>query len=174
MEEALGSISLDGQKPSVCFLRIKRKLEDCHLTVDDQFLRHNFLQAVPPTTRVPLAAHHNLALNDFAKHAGTIYQYSTADYQVAAVRPDPRTENGSVSPNGNFQLISRQEKGGIFPFSAGQKPKFCRFHVVFFANNAKQCKPWYNWPGQKPQLIEALSRPATPNYPAASNEEPLA
>ena len=41
LEEALGSISLDGQKPSVCFLRIKRKLEDCHLTIDDQFLRHN-------------------------------------------------------------------------------------------------------------------------------------
>ena len=38
LEEALGSISLDGQKPSVCFLRIKRNLEDCHLTVDNQFL----------------------------------------------------------------------------------------------------------------------------------------
>ena len=38
LEEALDSNSLDGQKPSVCFLRIKRKLEDCNLTVDDQFI----------------------------------------------------------------------------------------------------------------------------------------
>ena len=37
LKKALGSISLDGQYPSVCFLRIKRKLEDCNLTVDDQF-----------------------------------------------------------------------------------------------------------------------------------------
>ena len=56
LEEALGSISCDGQKPSVCFLRKKRKLGDCHLTVDDQLLRHKFLQALPPTTRVSLSA----------------------------------------------------------------------------------------------------------------------
>ena len=167
LEEALGSISLDGQKPSVCFLRIKRKLEDCHLTVDDQFLRHKFLQALLPTTRVALSAHHNLALDDFAKLADTIYQYSTFDYHVAAVRPDPKPEHDSVSPNRNFQHDPRQQKGGMFPFSAGQKPKICRFHV-FYANNAKRCKPWCKWPGQKPQLIDASSRPATPNNPASN------
>ena len=110
LEEVLSSISCDGQKPSLCFLRIKRKVEDRHLTVDDQLLRHKFLQALPPTTRVSMSAHHNLALNDFAKLGDTIYQYSTVDYQVAAIRPDPRTEHGSVSPNGIFQPISRQQK----------------------------------------------------------------
>ena len=167
LEEALRSISFDGQKPSVCFLRIKRKLEDCHLTVDDQFLRHKFLQALPPTTRVALSAHHNLALDDFAKLADTIYQYSTFDYHVAAVKPDTKLEHDSVSPNRNFQHNPRQQKGGMFPFSAGQKPKICRFHV-FYANNAKRCKPWCKWPGQKPQLIDASSRPATPNNPASN------
>ena len=52
LEEALGSISLDGQKQSACFLKIKGKLEDCNLTVDDKFIRHEFLQALPPTTRL--------------------------------------------------------------------------------------------------------------------------
>ena len=79
LEEALGSISLDGQKPSVCFLRMKRKLEYCNMTVDDQFNRHKFLQALPPTTRVALSAHHNLPLEDFAKLAETIVQNSTID-----------------------------------------------------------------------------------------------
>ena len=80
LEEALGSISLDGQKPSVGFVRIKRQLEDCNLTADDQFIRQKFLQALPPATRVALSAHHNLPLEDFAKLADTIFEYSTNDY----------------------------------------------------------------------------------------------
>ena len=114
-----------------------------------------------------VSAHDNLALDDFAKPADTIYQYSTFDYHVAAVRPDFKPEHDSVSPNRNFQPISRQQKGGMFPFSAGQKPKIFRFHV-FYAINAKRCKPWCKWPVQKPQLIDASSRPATPNKPASN------
>ena len=106
LEEALGSISFDGQKQSVCFLRIKRNLEGFHLTVDDQFLRHKIIHAWPLTTRVAVSVHHNLALDRFAKLADTTYQYSTAEYQVAAVRPDPRTKHGSVALNGNFHSIS--------------------------------------------------------------------
>ena len=33
IEETLGSISLEGQKPSVCFMRIQRKLRECGLSV---------------------------------------------------------------------------------------------------------------------------------------------
>ena len=56
--------------------------------MDDQFIRLKFLQALPHTTRADLFAHHNLPLEDFAKLADTIFQYSTIDYQVAAVRND--------------------------------------------------------------------------------------
>ena len=87
-KEALESILLHGHKPSVCFMRIKRGLEDCNLTVVDKFTRRRFLQALPPTTRVALSARHNLPLEDFAKLADTIFQYSTTDHQVAAVRND--------------------------------------------------------------------------------------
>ena len=83
----------------MCFLRIKRKLEDCNLTVDDQFIRQKFLQALPPTTRVALSAHQNLPLEDFAKLADTIFQYSTIDYQVAAVRNDDNTKIKLCSSN---------------------------------------------------------------------------
>ena len=56
--------------------------------MDDQFIRYKFLQALPPPTRVALSAHHNLPLENFAKLADTIFQYSSIDYQVAAVRND--------------------------------------------------------------------------------------
>ena len=142
------------------------------MTVDNKILCHKCLQALPPTTRVALSAHHILALDDFARLADTIYQYSTVDYQVAAVRPDPRTEYGSLPPNANLQPTLRQQKGGLFPFSAGHQPKTSRFHV-FSANNANRFRPSCKWPGQKPQLIEASSRPATPIKPAQNKHSQL-
>ena len=63
-------------------------MKDCNLTVDNQFIRLKFLKALPPTTRVAFSAHHNLPLEDFAELADTIFQYSTIDYQVAALRND--------------------------------------------------------------------------------------
>ena len=45
IEEALGTISLDGQKPCVCLLRIQRKLSECHLTMDDDVIKYLLMQA---------------------------------------------------------------------------------------------------------------------------------
>ena len=136
LEEALGSISLDGQKSSVCFLRIKQKLEDCNLTVDDLLIRHKFLQALPPTTRIASSAHRNLPLEDFAKLADTIFQYSTIDYQVTAVRNDDNRDKNRAK----FSEYPFTAKNALVPFSDGQKLKICRFHV-FYAQYAKLCKP---------------------------------
>ena len=43
IEEALGTISLDGQKPSVCLLRNQRKLSECHLTMDNDVIKHRLM-----------------------------------------------------------------------------------------------------------------------------------
>ena len=42
-EEELGPISLDGQKPSVCLLRIQHKLSECHLTMDNDVIKHRLM-----------------------------------------------------------------------------------------------------------------------------------
>ena len=46
IEESLGTISLDGQKPSVGLLHIHRKLFECHLTMDNDVIRHRLMQAM--------------------------------------------------------------------------------------------------------------------------------
>ena len=51
IEEALGTISLDGQKPSVCLLRIQRKLSECYLTMDNDVIKHRLMQAMSISTR---------------------------------------------------------------------------------------------------------------------------
>ena len=148
--EALGTISLDGQKPSVCFLRIQRKLSECHLTMDNDVIKHRLMQAMPMSTRSSLSAHLDLPPDKFAKLADTIYSYSKDTFQENthvyatqqsssssyARQPQPKQRNSST--DNSFQ-----------PFSPGQRPKICRFYL-FFANSAKRCKPWCKWAHQSP------------------------
>ena len=76
IEEALATISLDGQTPSVCLLRIQRKLSECDLTMDNDVIKHRIMQAMPISTRSSLSAHLDLPPDKFAKPADTIYSYS--------------------------------------------------------------------------------------------------
>ena len=80
IEEALGTVSLDGQKTSVCLLRIQRKLSECHLTMDNDVIKHRLMQAMPISTRSSLSAHLDLPLDNFAKLADTIYSYSKGTF----------------------------------------------------------------------------------------------
>ena len=170
LEDALGSVSLDGQKPSVCLLRIKRKLSECNLVVDNDVLKHRLLQAMPYNTRTSLSAHTNLEPEDFAKLADTIYGYAQAEHRVSMVDNNERAVAATTSRNYQTNRQNQQhppQNGGmeqnfqLRPFANGQKPKICRFHL-YYASAAKRCKPWCKWPGQKPAAIDPSSRPSSP------------
>ena len=81
IEEALGTISLDGQKPSVCFLRIQRKFSECHLTMANDVIKHRFVQAMPTSTRSSLSARLDLPPDKVAKLPDTINSYSKDSFQ---------------------------------------------------------------------------------------------
>ena len=76
IEEALETITLDGQKPSVCLLRIQRKLAECHLTMDNDVIKHCFMQAMPISLRSSFSAHLDLRPDKLVKLADTQYSYS--------------------------------------------------------------------------------------------------
>ena len=76
IEEAQGMISLDGQKPSLCLMRIQRKLAECNLTLDDEFIKHRLMQAMLISVKMALSAHLELPVEQFAKLADTISQIS--------------------------------------------------------------------------------------------------
>ena len=81
IEEALETVSLDRQKPLVCLLRVLRKVSECHLTMDNDVIKHRLMQAMPISTRSSLSAHLDLPPNKFAKLADTIYSYSKDTFQ---------------------------------------------------------------------------------------------
>ena len=69
IEEALGSISVDGQKPCVCLLRTQHKLSECHLTLNKDVIKQCLMKAMPISTRSSLSANFDLSPNKFAKLA---------------------------------------------------------------------------------------------------------
>ena len=57
VEEALGMISLDCQKPSLCLMIIRRKLAECNLTLDDDVIKHKIMKGMPISVKTALSAH---------------------------------------------------------------------------------------------------------------------
>lgn len=166
IDEALGSLSLDGQKPSLCLIRLQRKLQESGVQLDEDTIKHRLLKALPPSTATALSAHTTLSLNEFARLADTMSTYfessavnaiqSSATQQSAYPNTQvhkPRISSHSASSSDNHY--------GVRPFNASQRPKICRYHL-YYADNAKCCKPWCKWPGPKPHKIEPSSRPASP------------
>ena len=53
------------------------------------------------------------------------------------------------------------------PFYADQRPKICNAHI-FYANRARTCRRWCQWPGNRPRSLEdnqATPRQSRPNSP---------
>ena len=84
IEESMRLILLDGQKPSLCLMRIQRKLAECNLTLDDAVIKHRLMQAMSISMKTALSAHLELPVEQFAKIPDTIYSYSNT---VVATSP---------------------------------------------------------------------------------------
>ena len=57
---------------------------------------------------------------------------------------------------------------GIKPFFPEQKAKICRAHL-YFAEQARTCKPWCRWPKKQNTKILPSSRPPTPTPTDSEN-----
>ena len=177
IEEALGMISLDGQKPPFCLMRIQRKLAECNLTLDDDVIKHRLMPAMPISVKSALSAHLELPAEQFAKLADTIYSYSNtvvakcppnvfaASTQQMPTRPLYNQHSTKNNQSVNQSKSNRSIENTHRPFTAGERAKICRYHI-YFAEKAKSCKPWYQWQGQKPKSIEPTSRANSPANPS--------
>ena len=76
IEEDLGMISLDGQKASLCLMRIQRKVAECSLTLDGEVIKQWLMQAIPISGKTALSAHLERHVEQFAKLIDKIYSYS--------------------------------------------------------------------------------------------------
>ena len=153
IEEALGMISLNGQKPS-CLMRMRRKLEKCNLTLDNNVIKHRLMKAMPISVDTALAAQLELPVDQFVKLADTNYRYSNtvvANLQIYSLPQHNRCQPDHCT-------ISVQQKATnplttLFKLnrSVENAQTSQQLHINYFAENVISCKPWCQWSGQRRQ-----------------------
>ena len=136
--------------------------------VSDDLVRHQFIQALPNTISIVLAAQKDLTLTQLGKLAdelSPLFQNSAmavnnySNYMSAShehVERAPHSNNYRYENNSDFIPL------GIRPFGAVQKPRICRGHL-YFAERSKTCKPWCKFPGNKSKYsMQPSSRHVSP------------
>lgn len=161
MDEVMGTLDLAGLKPSLALIHLKRKLNECGLTADEDLLKHKILKAMPISTQMALASHQGLKLADFVAVADSLLLISPQTQTVAKIS-QPQAENFSAKSQGESSQQRFSTTYLLHPFSPNQRPKICRYHL-YFGPAAKRCKPWCVWPARKPAIIEPSSRSSSPS-----------
>lgn len=156
LEEALNSLNISGLRPSIALAKLRRSFNDAGLVPDEELLRHRLLRTLPHSMQITLAAHQNLDLSIFAAIADTVWDI-TSSTPVCPVATEKSMRPGSGG----------KTSSDLTPFRQGQRSRICRSHI-FYASEARTCKPWCKWPGAKPSL-EPSSRPASRSSSPASH-----
>lgn len=136
----------------------------------DDLVRHKFVQNLPPTIAPTVAALKNLDLDQLGTMADElmplhdqldkvnhVHKNSNARAEKKYSRNDSSPHSSSANGNSSFHSIPL----GIRPFHHDQKPKFCRSHL-YYAEKARNCKPWCRYPKKQGCSMEPSSRPSSP------------
>lgn len=165
IEEAMAAIELGDRKPSQLVHEIRRRFAEIGVKVDDSIVKARLLRALPPSLRAALVGHEDVDVNTYAKIADSIVAVSMpASYAVNHLKESkwPADNNARRHPSPANQ---------IRPFYSDQRPKVCRSHIYYGAR-ARTCRPWCQWPGQKPKILQSgertptHSRPSSPSAPS--------
>jgi len=163
IEEALGEATLDGKKPTNFLRALRAKMKEIELDPSDEVLKQRLIQAMPQRARLMLTTSLSLPLDEFGKVADNLHDLID-DYEVTHIKqkqPSVVTSGKDSchhSASRSFSPNNRKGNYGYLPYHADQRQKICRVHI-YFAGKARSCKPWCQWPGNKPQCIEPSSRP---------------
>ena len=120
--------------------------------VDDDIVRHRFVQALPSSIAPVIAAQTDLELDRLGKITDDLitqfpdFRHTHAHVQQVVTKPQQnKNKNRCDCPS------------GLRPFYSKQKPLVCRAHL-YFGNQAKYCKPWCKWPNKNNLQMQPSSR----------------
>lgn len=131
------------------------------LNVNDDLIRHKFIQALPSTISPVIAASKDLSLTQLGNLADELMPFTNSN--IYQVQGDARRRSPSPTPRQSTNTSTNSIPVGIRPFSATQRPMVCRAHL-YFANRARSCKPWCRWPNKPTTLaMNPSSRPSSPH-----------
>jgi len=161
IEQALAKMSLGDKRPTQLVAEIQRNFSDIGLNAEEAIIKNRLMSALPSSIRSALVGHENQSLNEFAKIADSMLAVSSSDspFTVGTIK--------SYSARRSGNNLSRDYRFAVRPFKPEQKPRICNAHI-FYAERARTCRPWCQWPGTKPKIISrnqktpAQTRPSSP------------
>jgi len=135
------------------------------LGINDDLIRHKFLQSIDKRISPILAAQTSVPLTNLGKLADDMMPFvENRQFQANVLNVNRSDQYISRSrPRNDVSEHSNQLRDNtIRPFSPGQRPKICRSHI-YFAEKAKFCKPWCRYPNKPSSItIQQSSRPNSP------------
>ena len=166
LDKLMKSTTLTG-RPSIFLSEMQTVASKAGVT--DTIVRHRFIQSLPDSVRPVIAAQQDVPLAQLGKMADNLLPYFNSSPNVMNVTT-PR--NRSPSPAAKRTPDQNGIPPGLRPFSADQRPKVCRAHL-YFADQARTCKPWCKWPTKTGCNIRPSSRPgsrsSSPSYQNSPN-----
>lgn len=139
------------------------------LNVGEDIVRLRFLDALPFSIRPVIAAQTSLSLEQLGALANDLLPFVNPSSQTAASCAPVVT-----NPVNNFHKPTTSISSipfGLKPFHNDQRPKVCRSHL-YFGTQARNCKPWCQWPNKQGLQIYPSSRPSSPASSRASSPVP--
>lgn len=182
-ESLMTSDALIG-RPSVCLTKLQQMGK--RVNVGDDFIRHRFLQSLPPAIVPVLQTKSKMSLDDLGSLADELVAMSTtshssqpiqqvnAPYQKRSTNPfdynfqhTPRRE--TASPHRRSQIARPGTHPNVRPFHNNQKPRICRAHI-YYGRFARTCRSYCEWPDKQGVKIQPNSRPSSPAPSHLENE----
>lgn len=124
--------------------------------VGDEFIRHKFIQALPPTISPVIAARSEMSLVQLGKLADELLPFAKATHCLQVSSKSVPHHN---APNHKSHTINIPFS--IRPFKPDQRPRICRSHI-YYGPKARTCRPWCLWPNKDHIPITPPSRPTSP------------
>ena len=180
-------------KPSVCLNNLQRTADK--VGVGEAFVRHKFLQSLPPTVTPVLASQTTLTLSQLGNLADQLVSLTLSQQSCATVDKIPSSsfhlpvQAVNTPTEGHFHdrqsrrstvqqhnsRFPRSSSSDTFhhsvrPFRPRQVSRICRGHI-YYGNRSNTCRAWCEWPSKKQCTIGPDSRPQSPRRNVPLNDQ---
>lgn len=164
-EKLISSTTMTG-RPSA-YLRQLQQIA-AKVNASDDLVRHKFLQGLPPTIAHAVGAQLTLTLTQLGGVADELMPLHSQLSNVnllsdAPSRSEYQPDRRRAQPNQHRNQPHQSDASlpiAVRPFHSQQRTKICRTHL-YFAENAKYCKPWCRYPDKSNCSMQPSSRPGS-------------
>ena len=126
------------------------------ISIGEEIVIHKFLLALPATISPVIASQKELSPTQLGKLSDELMPLLN-NINATAFTAQHRT-----------QKTEKSKDNIVLPFFPEQKAKICRAHL-YFAEQARTCKPWCRWPKKQNTKILPSSCPPTPTPTDSEN-----